>query len=83
MTVEKRYYISPFDVTKEIALSSDLLKDIYVVLDRIDYNNNNISLTIWVNYLVNWFWIGTIIILIGGLISMNIFKSLKLKKSIK
>tara|TARA_Y100001970_G_scaffold61877_1_gene79027 strand:- start:1652 stop:3766 length:2115 start_codon:yes stop_codon:yes gene_type:complete len=83
MTVEKRYYISPFDVTKEIALSSDLLKDIYVVLDRIDYNNNNISLTIWVNYLVNWFWIGTIIILIGGLISMNIFKSLKFKKSIK
>ena len=79
LTVEKRYYTSPFDVTKEIALSSDLIKDIYIVLDRIDYNNNNISLTIWVNYLVNWVWIGTAVMLIGGLISLGIFGSARNK----
>ncbi len=73
MHVEKRYYTSPFDITKEIALSSDLVKDIYIVLDRIDYNKNIIFLTVWVNYLVNWVWIGTAIMLLGGLISLGIF----------
>ena len=72
MSVEKRYYTSPFDITKEIALSSDLVKDIYIVLDRIDYNRNIIFLTIWVNYLVNWVWIGTVIMLLGGLISLGV-----------
>ncbi len=72
MTVEKRYYTSPFDITKEIALNSDLTKDIYIVLDRIDYNRNIIFLTIWVNYLVNWVWIGTAVMLLGGLISLGI-----------
>ena len=73
MHVEKRYYTSPFDITKEIALSSDLVKDIYIVLDRIDYNKNIIFLTVWVNYLVNWVWIGTAIMLFGGLISLGVF----------
>ena len=73
MHVEKRYYTSPFDITKEIALSSDLVKDIYIVLDRIDYNKNIIFLTVWVNYLVNWVWIGTAIMLLGGIISLGVF----------
>ena len=74
MTVEKRFYTSPFDITKEIALRSDLIKDIYIVLDRIDYNNKTIYITIWVNYLVNWVWIGTAVMLIGGLISLGLFE---------
>jgi cytochrome c-type biogenesis protein CcmF len=81
MTVEKRLYTSPkFSVTKEIAIDSDLIKDIYIVLDRIDYNNNTVALTIWVNYLVNWVWIGTAIMLVGGLISLGIFGSSRNKK---
>ena len=42
MSVEKSHYTSPEDVTKEIALSSDLINDLYIVLDRIDYNNRTI-----------------------------------------
>ena len=41
-------------------------------IDRIDYNKNIIFLTVWVNYLVNWVWIGTAIMLLGGLISLGV-----------
>ena len=79
MSVEKRHYTSPEDVTKEIALSSDLINDLYIVLDRIDYNNRTIALTIWVNYLVNWVWIGTAVMLVGGLVSLDILAPLRRK----
>ena len=35
---------------------------------------NNFRITIWVNYLVNWVWIGTAVMLIGGLISLGLFE---------
>ena len=81
LTVERRFYFSPSEITKEIALKSNLIKDLYIILNRIDYNTNTIYITVWVNYLVNWVWIGTVVIVIGGLISLNPFKIIVLKGS--
>ena len=78
MPVEKRFYYSNnpdrYTITKEIALDSNLVKDLYIILNKIDYNTGVIHITVWINYLVNWVWIGTLIILIGGLISLNPFR---------
>ena len=74
LPVEKRFYDSPVQVTKEIALESNIVKDLYIILNRVDYDKKEAHITVWINYLVNWVWVGTLIILIGGLISLAPFR---------
>ena len=74
LPVEKRFYYSPVQVTKEIALESNIVKDLYIILNRVDYDKKEAYITVWINYLVNWVWVGTLIILIGGLISLAPFR---------
>ncbi len=75
LPVEKRFYYSPNEITKEIALDSNIIKDLYIILNRVDYLSNSIQITVWINYLVNWVWIGAVIILIGGIVSLYPFAS--------
>ena len=75
LPVEKRFYFSPNEITKEIALNSNIIKDLYIILNRVDYFSDSIQITVWINYLVNWVWIGASVILFGGLITLYPFST--------
>lgn len=54
----------------EVAIKSSLLKDYYIVLSGYDTNEKNGVFTLFINPMVSWLWIGSLVILIGGIIAM-------------
>ncbi len=54
----------------EVAIKSTLFKDYYLILSGFDTNEGSAILTLFVNPLVSWLWIGSFLILIGGIIAM-------------
>jgi cytochrome c-type biogenesis protein CcmF len=68
----------------EVAIKSSLFKDYYLILSGFDINEGSAILTLFVNPLVSWLWIGSFFILIGGIIAMlgNFLQKLNCKLKI-
>ena len=68
---ENRFYLVTNNFTTEASIHTNLFRDLYIVL-----GDGNLSdgwvVRIYYNPLVIWIWIGSLVIFIGGIVSMNI-----------
>jgi cytochrome c-type biogenesis protein CcmF len=72
---EKRQYIDSFgnptfQPSTEVGIRSTLLEDLYVTYAGSPDGTERARFTVYVNPLVSWFWIGGVVLTIGGLITM-------------
>ena len=68
---ENRFYPIAGNFTSEASIHTNLFRDLYIVLG----DGNSIdgwTVRIYYNPLVVWIWIGSLIIFLGGLISINL-----------
>jgi cytochrome c-type biogenesis protein CcmF len=75
ITSERRQYMdsfgnATFEPSTEVGIHSDLREDLYVVYAGSPDGTERARFTIMVNPLVSWFWIGAVVLTIGGLITM-------------
>ena len=57
-------------ISNKVAIRSTLARDYYVILE--DYGENQqATITVLINPLVQWIWIGGVLLLIGGLVSFS------------
>ena len=74
---ENRFYPIKNTFTTEASIHTNIFRDLYMVLGEGNLNDGWI-VKIYYNPLVIWIWIGSAIIFIGGLVSMNLnLKKLK------
>jgi cytochrome c-type biogenesis protein CcmF len=71
MFPEKRFYKKQQQPTTEVALHSTLLEDLYLVLGSYDDKSGLMTLLVFVNPLVNWLWIGGLVVVLGTVIAMS------------
>ncbi len=69
MTAEKRHYVNADEPTTEVSLRMNLLEDLYVTMPAIG-RNQEITLRAAVNPLLAWIWIGSFVMLIGGVMAV-------------
>ena len=75
---ENRFYPIKNNFTTEASIHTNLFRDLYIVLGEGNLNDGWV-VRIYYNPLVIWIWIGSLVIFIGGIVSMNInFKKLKI-----
>jgi cytochrome c-type biogenesis protein CcmF len=67
---ENRFYPIVGSFTSEASIHTNLYRDLYIVLGE-GNKINGWTVRIYYNPLVIWIWIGSLIIFIGGLISMK------------
>ena len=68
---ENRFYPIKNTFTTEASIHTNIFRDLYIVLGEGNLNDGWI-VKIYYNPLVIWIWIGSAIIFIGGLVSMNL-----------
>lgn len=71
MYPEKRFYKKQQQPTTEVALRSTLLEDLYLVLGSYDDKTGLMTMIVFVNPLVNWLWIGGLVMVLGTVIVMS------------
>jgi len=64
---EKRFYTASEQPTSEIRIESRLKEDLYVVFSGMNEDNEHAVIQVWVNPLVAWVWIGTLVLSLGTL----------------
>jgi cytochrome c-type biogenesis protein CcmF len=75
---ENRFYPVKNNFTTEASIHTNLFRDLYIVLGEGNLNDGWI-VRIYYNPLVIWIWIGSLVIFMGGIVSMNInLKKLKI-----
>ena len=75
---ENRFYPVKNNFTTEASIHTNLFRDLYIVLGEGNLNDGW-TVRIYYNPLVIWIWIGSIVIFMGGIVSMNInLKKLKI-----
>ena len=75
---ENRFYLIKNNFTTEASIHTNLFRDLYIVLGEGNLNDGWI-VRIYYNPLVIWIWIGSIVIFMGGIVSINInLKKLKI-----
>jgi cytochrome c-type biogenesis protein CcmF len=57
-------------ISNKVAIRSTLVQDYYVILENYDENQQAI-ITVLINPLVQWIWIGGLLLLVGGLVSFS------------
>ena len=67
---EKRFYHASEQGTSEVALRSNLAEDLYVVFAGVNEDNNRAVIQIFLNPLVAWVWIGTIVMIVGTVVAI-------------
>jgi cytochrome c-type biogenesis protein CcmF len=65
---EKYFHRSFEQPVTEVAIRSTLLEDLYVILVGWDEDGTT-AFKVLINPLVNWIWIGGIVLVLGGLIA--------------
>ncbi len=65
------YFQLPEQPTTEVARYMSVGEDVYVSMQTVDMTTGETQLRLFVNPLVNWVWIGTIIMLLGGVICIG------------
>ena len=74
---ENRFYPIKNNFTTEVSIHTNLFRDLYIVLGEGNFNEGWV-VRIYYNPLVIWIWIGSLVIFIGGIITMsNNLKKLK------
>ena len=68
---ENRFYLITNNFTTEASIHTNLFRDLYIVLGEGNLNDGWV-VKIYYNPLVIWIWIGSIVIFIGGIASINI-----------
>ncbi|MCC6848065.1 MAG: heme lyase CcmF/NrfE family subunit [Deltaproteobacteria bacterium] len=68
---EKRFYKKQQQPTTEVALRSTLAEDLYLVLGSYDDATGLMTMIVFVNPLVNWLWIGGLVMVLGTVIVMS------------
>src|SRR6185436_20839625 len=68
---EKRFYKKQQQPTTEVAMRSTLIEDLYLVLGSYDDKSGLTTLIVFVNPLVNWLWIGGLVVVLGTVIVMS------------
>ena len=66
---EKYFHINYEQAVTEVAIRSTLAEDLYIILIGWDENNISTSFKFIVNPLVSWLWIGSIVMVAGGIIA--------------
>jgi cytochrome c-type biogenesis protein CcmF len=61
----------PTVVSNKVAIRSNLAKDYYVIFEDFDGTTQQALVMVLVNPLVQWIWIGGVLLLIGGLVSFS------------
>jgi cytochrome c-type biogenesis protein CcmF len=64
------YKRMPSSPTTEVAIHRTLRDDLYVVLGNVNADSRRATFQFHVNPLVNWIWIGTLIMILGASISL-------------
>jgi cytochrome c-type biogenesis protein CcmF len=67
---ENRFYTITQNFTTEVAIHTNIVRDIYLVLGEGSKKDGWI-VRVYYNPLVLWIWIGAFMIALGGVISMN------------
>lgn len=68
----KFFYDRPLgSTTTEVAIRSNLIQDIYVILNSVNPNNRVGTFRVIVRPLVAWIWIGSLLILIGTIVCLT------------
>ncbi len=70
MKPEYRVYKTSEQPTTEVALHKGLDEDLYVVFTGTTETGNRAILQVYVNPLVSWLWIGTLVLIFGTLITL-------------
>ena len=77
---ENRYYPISNVFTTEASIHTNLSRDLYIVLGEGNLNDGWV-VKVYHNPLVIWIWIGSLIVFIGGIVSLNNnLKKIKNKK---
>jgi len=73
MKPEKRFYTDQNNQPhSDVALITTLNEDFYVVLGDVDLDTGRATLKVRINPMVTWVWLGTLVLLFGTLISINV-----------
>lgn len=69
MRPEKNFYPNYEQPTTEVAIASNLLEDLYVILGSYNPDSGTANFKVFVNPLVIWMWLGGIVIFVGTAIA--------------
>jgi cytochrome c-type biogenesis protein CcmF len=68
----RRWYLQlPEQPTTEVSRYMALGEDVYVSIQTVDLASGWTQMRLFVNPLVNWIWLGTVVMLVGGLICLG------------
>jgi cytochrome c-type biogenesis protein CcmF len=67
---EKRWYPASEQGTSEVALISNLKEDLYVVFAGVSDDEQRAVIQLYLNPLVVWVWIGTIVMALGTIVAI-------------
>jgi cytochrome c-type biogenesis protein CcmF len=67
---EKRYYKASEQPTSEVRIESRFKEDVYVVFAGLNEDDENAVIQVWINPLVVWVWIGTLVLSLGTIITI-------------
>jgi len=65
---QQTYYSGQDQTVSEVAIRTNLSDDLYVILSGWDNTTQEVNLHVLVNPLVMWLWIGSGVLLLGGLV---------------
>ena len=65
------YYQLPEQPTTEVSCYMTPLEDVYVSVQTVDMTTGWTQLSLYINPLVNWIWVGFIVMLMGSLICVG------------
>ena len=68
---ENRFYPVTKNFTTEASIHTNLVRDLYIVLGEGNLKDGWV-VRIYYNPLVIWIWIGALVIILGGIVSINI-----------
>ena len=70
MQPQKRFYLAEQQPLSHVALNSNLARDLYVVMAGQDQDTGKAIIHVIINPLVQWVWIGGMIVLLGTLLAL-------------
>ena len=70
LSPEKRYYMASEQPTSEVRIESRFDEDLYVVFAGVNEGSDEAVIQVWINPLVIWVWVGTIVITLGTVFTL-------------
>jgi len=67
---EKRLYFASNQTISEVDILTGFKEDVYLVLSGMSTDGTQVGLQVYLNHLVRWIWIGSVIIILGTLIAL-------------